>query len=89
MPFTENTIVNLDAVMRGLGNASCGPDVMEQYELRAESTPFQFILLPLTTAMDNEQISEKARIESPISEPVAISQEKEGMIHLTTTLRGG
>lgn len=89
VPFTENTIVNLDAVMRGLGNASCGPDVMEQYELRAESTPFQFILLPLTTAMDNEQISEKARIESPISEPVAISQEKEGMIHLTTTTSGG
>ena len=84
VPFTESTIVNLDALMRGLGNASCGPDVMEQYELRSKSTPFQFILIPLTKAMDSDQISEKARVESPVCQPVVISHEKDGMIEMTT-----
>ncbi|NLY25705.1 MAG: DUF4981 domain-containing protein [Bacteroidales bacterium] len=89
VPFTENTIVNLDAVMRGLGNASCGPDVMEQYEVRAESTPFQFMLLPLRAPMNNEQLSEKARVESPVGQPVDISQDKAGMITLTSATPGG
>ncbi len=81
--FTKNTIVSLDAVMRGLGNASCGPDVMEKYEVRSERTPFQFMIIPLTSAINNEQISEKARVESPVSQPVEISQDEEGLIHLT------
>jgi beta-galactosidase len=88
VPFTENTIVSLDAVMRGLGNASCGPDVMEQYEVRAESTPFQFMLLPLTATMDNEQLSEKARVENPVSQPVVIMQDRKGMISMTTAATG-
>lgn len=89
VPFAENTIVNLDAVMRGLGNASCGPDVMEQYEVRAESTPFQFMLLPLTAAMENEQLSVKARVESPVSQPVAINRDRAGVITLTAATPGG
>ena len=82
--FTKNTIVSLDAVMRGLGNASCGPDVLEQYEVRAESTPFQLMIMPMTTAMENEQLSERARVESPVSQPVTISQDREGLITLTS-----
>lgn len=89
VPFTERTIVNLDAVMRGLGNASCGPDVMDQYELRAESTPFQFIIMPITAAMDNNRLSEKARVESPVCQPVVISQEKDGLIRMTTATSDG
>ncbi len=85
VPFTENTIVNLDAVMRGLGNASCGPDVMEQYELKAKSTPFQFIIMPLTTTMGNDRLSEKARIESPVCQPVVISQEKNGLVKMESS----
>ena len=83
VPFTANTIVSLDAVMRGLGNASCGPDVMEKYEVRAESTPFQLMIMPLTKELNNEQLSVKASVESPVSHPVTISQDKKGIVSLT------
>lgn len=85
VPFCDPTIVSLDAVMRGLGNASCGPDVMEKYEVRAESTIFQFMLIPLASSMNQEQLSEKARIESPVCQPVEITQDKKGVISLTTS----
>lgn len=41
------TIVNLDAFNRPIGNASCGPDVMEKFELRASDVDFGFIISPL------------------------------------------
>jgi beta-galactosidase len=63
--FCENTIVNLDARMRGLGNASCGPDVLEQYELKAETTPFSVMIIPFTNIQNNNQLAEKSRISIP------------------------
>lgn len=83
--FCDETIVSLDAVMRGLGNASCGPDVMEQYECRAEITPFQFMIMPLCSPMNNEQLSEKARVKSPVSQPVTISRDREGMVSISSS----
>ena len=86
--FRENTIVCLDAHMRALGNASCGPDVMAKYELKADNTIFNFIILPLDSKMDNDQLSEKARVASPICAPVKIERDKEGKIVLSTTTLG-
>lgn len=45
--YTEKTILSLDAHNRALGNASCGPDVLEQYELRVHPTDFSLIIRPL------------------------------------------
>ncbi|MDR2563037.1 MAG: discoidin domain-containing protein [Prevotellaceae bacterium] len=80
-----NTVVNLDAQMRGLGNASCGPDVLEKYELKAMTTPFSFIILPLSEAPNDEQLSEKARVAIPICTPVLIERDTEGKIQFTTS----
>lgn len=80
-----NTVVNLDARMRGLGNASCGPDVLDKYELKAETMPFSFIILPLSGASNEEQLLEKARIAMPICAPVLIERNTEGKITLTTS----
>lgn len=82
--FCDETIVSLDAMMRGLGNASCGQDVIAQYETRADITPFQFMILPLSSPMNNEQLSEKARVESPLSQPVSITRDKKGMVSMTS-----
>lgn len=41
------TILCLDAAQNGLGNSSCGGDVMEQYRLRPEKMEFTFVLSPL------------------------------------------
>lgn len=55
------TIVNLDAANRSLGSASCGPDVMEKYELRSEDVDFSFTLYPLTKPMSASELSARFR----------------------------
>ena len=40
-------IVHLDAAMRGLGNASCGPGPLEKYELREKSYSYGFVIEPV------------------------------------------
>jgi beta-galactosidase len=37
-------VLNLDAAMRGLGTASCGPDTLEQYRLMEKEYRFSYIL---------------------------------------------
>ena len=78
----NTTVVSLDAATRGLGNASCGPDVLEKYELHAANTSFRFFLIPLTT---DDQASEKARVEMPICQSVNCERQTNGRIKMTTT----
>ncbi len=59
------TIVSLDARHRGLGNATCGPDVMEKYDLKSEHTVFPLIIMPLTEAHDETALAAKARVGMP------------------------
>ena len=40
-------ILHLDAAMRGLGNASCGPGPLPQYELREKSYSYGFVIEPV------------------------------------------
>ena len=40
-------IVHLDAAMRGLGNASCGPGPLEKYELREKNYSYGFVIEPI------------------------------------------
>ncbi|MDR0505290.1 MAG: discoidin domain-containing protein [Dysgonamonadaceae bacterium] len=83
--FRENTVVCLDARMRALGNASCGPDVMDKYELKSESAIFNFFIMPIVSSANSEQLSEKARVASPVCAPVKIEQDNNGKIRLSTT----
>ena len=82
--FNSNTIVSLNAKMRGLGNASCGPDVLSQYELKSDYTLFNFMILPIENAMTDEQLSQKARVENPVCAAVDIQRDKKGILTLTT-----
>ncbi|MFV0468942.1 MAG: glycoside hydrolase family 2 TIM barrel-domain containing protein [Dysgonomonas sp.] len=86
--FNTNSIVTLDAQMRGLGNASCGSDVMSQYELRADYTLFNFMILPVSTQLTDEQLSEKARVESPVCSAVTIERDKKGLVTLESPTTG-
>ena len=40
-------ILHLDAAMRGLGNASCGPGPLEKYELQEKSYSYGFVIEPM------------------------------------------
>ncbi len=68
--FVKQTVVCVDAAMRALGNASCGPDVLDKYELKAKRTAFSFMILPITGELTDAQLVEKARVANPQCSPV-------------------
>ena len=74
-------VVSLDAVTRGLGNASCGPDVMEQYELKAANTAFRFIIIPLTSDI---KATDEARVDMPVCQHVSCERQTNGRIKMST-----
>ena len=88
MVMSETTVVHLDAAMRGLGNASCGQDVMEKYELRAKKTVFDFMILPLEKAATDKKLSEMGRVANTICQPVEISRDSDGKVSLSTVTEG-
>ncbi|MBQ8051381.1 MAG: discoidin domain-containing protein [Bacteroidaceae bacterium] len=74
--FCDQTVVNLDAYTRALGNASCGPDVIDKYKRRSDKTQYSFVMLPLTEPLTDEELAERARFASPVAAPVTITAEK-------------
>lgn len=85
--FTDKTVVNIDAAMRGLGNASCGADVLPKYELRTQATPFDFLIIPFDAQISDRQLVEKARVSGPQCQPVMISADK-GVVTLSSATDG-
>lgn len=79
------TIVSLDAATRGLGNASCGPDVMDKYELRSANTAFRFFIMPLRAGSNAAQM---ARVAMPVCQPVSCERLSSGRIRMTTPTSG-
>ena len=79
------TIVSLDAATRGLGNASCGPDVLDKYELRSANTAFRFFIMPLKAGSNAAQM---ARVAMPVCQPVSCERLSSGRIRMTTPTSG-
>lgn len=80
---TENTVLCVDALVRGLGNNSCGPDVLAQYELRTTDVAFDFIIMPVDRQLTDSELSEKAHVSLPNCPMVQISRSnKDGMVTL-------
>ncbi len=80
--FIPNNVVCLDMENRALGNASCGPDVLSKYELRASRRTFTYFILPLTTKLTDEQFVERTRVASAQCSPVDVNV-KRGTVTLT------
>ena len=57
----KDIIVCLDARQLGLGNGSCGPGVLEKYEVKPEPVIFGYLLRPYRPSMGN--ITELTRIK--------------------------
>jgi len=79
------TVVSLDAKTRGLGNASCGPDVLDKYELKASNTSFRFFIMPITKDTDK---AKAARVNMPVSQPVNCVRNTNGKLTMTTPTKG-
>ncbi len=59
----DEVILNVDYAQGGLGNGSCGPGVLEQYQLTPEQTRFQVRLRPLKAGDDPAAVA-KERVAS-------------------------
>jgi hypothetical protein len=46
LPRREDITLSLDLAQNGLGTASCGPGVLEQYKLKPEEFAFAVQLIP-------------------------------------------
>ena len=77
----KTSVVNLDAATRGLGNNSCGPDVMDKYELKAANTAFRFFIIPLKAGV---KAAEAARIDMPVCQPVSVVRNTSGKLTMST-----
>ena len=64
--FIKESVIYINAATRGLGNASCGSDTYDQYELKSDHRTFNFIIMPLVSNLDDETLAEKARVKSDI-----------------------
>ena len=82
--FQRNTIVSLDAWNRALGNASCGPDVLDRYERKLVQTPFCFMILPIEEACSDTVLAEKGRLGLPVCQPVRFSDDGHGFAILSS-----
>ncbi len=80
--FCDQTILNIDAYNRALGNASCGPDVLDEYRIRAAKTNLSFLLLPIAASQSDQELAVRARVILSVCSPVEISSEK-GIVTLS------
>lgn len=84
----QPTILSLDAQTRGLGNASCGPDVLTKYELYADDVLFRYILMPINGESVDE-LCDMARVDIPICQNVSSERNSStGRISLHTDTEG-
>ena len=87
----QTAVVSLDAATRGLGNASCGPDVMDKYELKAANTAFRFFIMPVSVVGNASercsQIAAKARADISVCQPVSCERQNNGRIKMTTATK--
>lgn len=83
-----NTILCLDMATRGLGNASCGPDVLSEYELYASDVDLSAILMPVMSNTTVEQISEMARVSMPVCKTVSCERNSNGNIVMKCSTSG-
>lgn len=47
VPHRDETTILIDAAQRGVGTASCGPDTLPCYRLKAGKTTFSYVVRPL------------------------------------------
>ena len=81
----KETILCIDAAVRPLGNASCGPRPMGKYELYSQPVLFSFLMLPLERSYQQDELAEKARVQVPTCMPVLMERDNYGYLHLKTT----
>lgn len=82
--FQKGTVVSLDAWNRALGNASCGPDVLDKYERKLRQTPFCFMILPIPEACSDTLLAQRGSLGMPVCQPVCFTEDGHGSVLLSS-----
>ncbi len=82
--FQRNTVVSLDAWNRALGNASCGPDVLDRYERKLTQTPFCFMIMPILEESSDTILAQRGRLGLPVCQPVRFADDGHGFAVLSS-----
>lgn len=68
-------ILSLDNKQNGLGNSSCGGDVMEEYRLRPEETLFSFVLAPFSGESQALPMPDQKTLEADMDQWFAVDHD--------------
>ena len=85
-PRKEITLC-IDHRQRGLGGASCGPDVLRQYVVSAQPVSFSFGIMPCNAKKTD--LEDAARIVFPLLSAPVIRRDDNDLVSLTTSTPGG
>ncbi len=80
---SEEIYLNLYASERGVGNASCGPEILEQYKVNAEPKSFRYSIRPMNGNLEN--VNSLARQKLPVVSIPMISRDKYGKVKISST----
>lgn len=69
--------LKLFAVERGVGNASCGPEILKQYEAKAEPVTFTYSIIPLNP---DDNVGNTANKKLPVVSTPMITRDKFGIL---------
>jgi len=73
--------INLYASERGVGNASCGPEILKQYEVKPDPLSFSYSIQPFIKTGESFEVV--ARKKLPLASTPMITRDKYGMVTIT------
>jgi len=76
----EQIFLSIDYKQRGVGNASCGPEILDKYKVNAEQCAFSFSLRPYI--INRGEISSIARYELPVVTEPFVTRDKHGVVNI-------
>lgn len=74
--------LRLDIRQRGVGNASCGPEILPQYKVDPEPVQFSFTFRPYTSRMG--PLSGFCRSAVPVTSEPVVQRDRYGMVSMTS-----
>ena len=77
---SDEIYLNIYASERGVGNASCGPEILEQYEVKAIPLYFSYSIRPINLGI--ETATDIAREQLPVISTPMIIRNKYGIVNI-------
>ncbi|VAX26295.1 beta-galactosidase, partial [hydrothermal vent metagenome] len=79
---SDEIYVNIYASERGVGNASCGPEILEQYEVKARPLSFSYSIRPVENGKSADEL---ARKKLPIVSTPMITRDRYGKVTIISS----